>query len=111
MTNYETLIQQLDKNFSFSFTQQQGGISSVISRMKTAHNDNGEQCPEEVLSELIEKHSSSYDEIFKLIKERVVIENRTLNKFETLEELNDFMEENECGDSWDKDGFWCVYSY
>lgn len=52
-----------------------------------------------------------YEDMIESLNKQIKKKNRVKHAFNTMDELNDFMENNDCGDFWDEGEKWCVYAY
>jgi len=65
---------------------------------------------EEKVIAFVEK-KNLWNDLEKYVDERVKISNRVKHSFVSLDDMNAFMANNECGEMWDENGEWCVYAY
>ena len=63
------------------------------------------------IAKQIENGKTTEDKIIAVARQAVKVANRTLHSFDTLDEINKFKSENECGQMWDENDKWNVYKY
>ena len=113
MSNYTKLIELLNSNFSIPADQKLNGAASIIHKMLQKIAKGKVQFSQETLEVALNKRTITYEEMFKIIEDRIALANRTKHNFKTWELVLAFREENKnTGNYWEEsNGTFSVYKY